>query len=308
VPRPDSLVLMVSVLLASAGALAQPQGAKPWKRVERSVSLDAGAEEATQALRLAPNVVTTILFNSDIDVKAVDVENLRALFSRVEVQPQLLVLRPAVAMPAKGVPPLVVRFADASAPQRLVFVLTTEQSEVDSVVDVLRQPVPAEELEAQLVALRSHCEELEARLAAVRKQALPRGLAGAILSGAIEEAGVTRQEEANLPISRGLLALKLDSYRSRQWLAFSMKLENPAGSSPWVPGLARLTRLDSEGRPLGGVLEAPVQLREARLAPGQSALAVAQWPLSADDGAAAYALEVLDAAGRRGVRWPQVVR
>lgn len=307
--HPGSLVLLVPVLLLSTGALAQLQDAKQWKRVERSVSLKAGAEESTLELRLAPSVVTTVLFDTDIDAEAVDVEPLRGLFSRVDVEARLLVLRPTVAMPAKGVPPLVVRFADGAAPRRLVLALTTDEREVDSVVDVLRQPAPAEELEARLVALRNHCEALEARLAAARRPALPRGLADAILSGAIEEEGVRRSKVeigATSPTTKGLLALRLVSYRSRQWLALGMKLENPVGSSPWVPGLARLTRLDAEGRPSGGVLEAPVRMRAARLAPGQGAQAVVQWQWSADSEVATYALEVLDATGRRGVRWPTV--
>lgn len=306
--HPGAWVVMASVLLLSTGALAQPQGAKQWERVERSVSLAAGAEETTLELRLAPNVVTTVFFDADMEVEEADLSSVRALFLRLEVQPRLLVLRPAVVMPEKGVPPLVVRFVDGDAPRRLVLVLTTQAEKVDSVVDVLRQPVPAEQLEAQLAALRSHCEALEERLAAARRPVLPRGLAAAILSGAIGEKGVT---ETLISRGGGLIFLGLrvrvpKAYRSIQWLAFHMTLENPPGSVSWVPGRARLTRLDVEGRPLGEVLEAPVQMREARLAPGRSAEMVVQWPLPPDDGSAAYALEVMDAAGRRGVRWSQL--
>jgi uncharacterized protein (TIGR02268 family) len=295
---------MASVLLLSKGALAQPQGAKQWERVERSVSLAAGAEESTLELRLAPNVVTTVFFDADMEVEEADLSSVRALFLRLEVQPRLLVLRPAVAMPEKGVSPLVVRFADGDAPRRLVLVLTTQAQKVDAVVDVLRQPVPAE----QLAALRSHCEALEERLAAARRPVLSRGLAAAILSGAIGAKGVseTLTVRGGVRINMGLEVWGPKAYRSSKWLAFQMMLVNPPGSASWVPGRARLTRLDAEGRPLGEVLEAPVHMEEARLAPGRSADAVVQWSLPPSDEAAAYELEVMDAAGRRGVRWSQL--
>ncbi|HZI09483.1 MAG TPA: DUF2381 family protein [Myxococcus sp.] len=302
--HPGSLVVIAAVLLLGTGALAQ--GARQWRRVERSVTLGAGDEAATHPLRLAPNVVTTVLFDSDVTLEEADVAALRPLFTRLEVQARLLVFKPAISMPEQGLPPLVVRFADTAAPQRLVLVLSTDGKEVDSVLDVLRQPATAEQLQAQLVTLRERCEALEERLAASRRPVLSRGLAGALLSGAIEEDGVKGIAVKGGPANNGLWAWDLSAYRSGRWRAFLMELENPPGAAPWGPGVARLTRLDAEGRPVGAVLEAPVLLRDARLAPGQRARAVAQWELPEDAEAAVYALEVVKAAGRRGIRWPRV--
>jgi uncharacterized protein (TIGR02268 family) len=298
------LVVIASVLLLGTGALAQ--GPRQWRRVERSVTLGAGDEAAPQPLRLAPNVVTTVLFDSDVTLEEADVAALRPLFTRLEVQARLLVFKPAVSMPEQGLPPLVLRFADTAAPQRLVLVLSTHDKEVDSVLDVLRQPATAEQLQAQLVTLRVRCEALEERLAASRRLVPSRGLAGALLSGAIEDDGVKAIGVEAMPAANGLQARQLSAYRSGPWRAFRMELENPPGAAPWGPGVARLTRLDAEGRPVGAVLEAPVLLRDARLAPGQRARAVAQWELPEDAEAAVYALEVVEAAGRRGVRWPRV--
>jgi hypothetical protein len=85
-----------------------------------------------------------------------------------------------------------------------------------------------------------------------------------------------------------------------------MHLENREGEEVWVPGVARLTRLDAEGRHTDEVLEAPVHMQEARLRPGQSARAVVQWRAPVDRARAVYALEVMDAARRQAVRWARV--
>lgn len=127
---------MAMVLLLGTAALAQPQGAKRWRRVERTVSVSAGPPESVQRLRLAPQVVTTVLFDSDVVLEVADPEALRGLFTRLELETDHLVLKPAVSIPEKGVPPLVVRFTDGAAPARLVLELTTDGDEVDAVVEV----------------------------------------------------------------------------------------------------------------------------------------------------------------------------
>jgi uncharacterized protein (TIGR02268 family) len=251
-------------------------------------------------------VVTTVLFDSDIVPDEAATEALRGLFSRLELETNHLLLKPAVALPEKGVPPLVVRFADANAPTRLVFELTTDSDEVDAVVEVQRQPASAEQLEAELVVLRGQCTALEARLAAARRPLPQEGLAAALLSGAIEHQGVVWRWVDIERIDAGLKALRLDVYSTEEWVALAFELENPRGAEAWVPGLARLTRLDAEGRRTDEVLDAPVLMQDARLRPGQSTRAVAQWRLRLNTERTAYSLEVLDASRQRSVRWPRV--
>ncbi|MFP2908448.1 DUF2381 family protein [Pyxidicoccus sp. 3LFB2] len=296
--------MLALVLLLDTAALAQ--SAKRWRRVERSVSLSAGTAESIQRLRLAPQVVTTVLFDSDVVLEVADPEALRGLFARLELETDHLVLKPAVALPEKGVPPLVVRFKDGGAPSRLVIELTTDVDEVDAVVEVRRRPASAEQLEAELVALRSHCAALEARLATARRPMSQEGLATAILSGAIGHQSVDWRWVDSRGIGQGMKALRLDSYRSGEWVALALELENPRGEEAWVPGPARLTRLDADGRRTDDVQEAPVLMTEARLRPGQSARAVVQWRARVGGSPTTWALEVLDATGQRGVRWSRV--
>nr|WP_216620627.1 DUF2381 family protein [Myxococcus xanthus] len=293
------------VLLLGTAALAQTPDTKRWRRIERAVVLSAGAGEPVQRLRLAPGVVTTVLLDSDAVMESDLPDALRGLFTRLDVTETHLLLQPAVAMPARGVPPLVLRFTDAAAPQRLVLELTTEGSVVDSVVDVRRHPAAVAQLEAELVALRERNALLEARLATARRPLPQPGLANAVLSGAIGPTGVLVKWMGDRPSETGLKVQQLGSYRSGSWLTLAVKLENPLGEAPWQPGIARLTHLDSDGRSTGETMELPLLLQEPRLLPGQSAVAVVQWPAPTRP-PPAYALEIWDTGRRRGARWARL--
>ncbi|QDE93704.1 hypothetical protein BHS06_34595 [Myxococcus xanthus] len=299
---PGSLVMTAVVLLLGTAALAQTPNTKRWRRIERAMVLSAGAGEPVQRLRLAPGVVTTVLLDSDAVMEGELPEALHGLFTRLDVTGTHLLLQPVVAMPAQGVPPLVLRFTDAAAPQRLVLELTTEANVVDSVIDVRRHPATVTQLEAELVALRERNALLETRLATARRPVPQEGLASAILSGAIGPTGVLVKWMGDQPSEAGLKVQQIGSYRSGAWLTLAVKLENPLGEAPWQPGIARLTHLDSDGRPTGEALELPMLMLEPRLLPGQSAVVVVQWPAPTRP-PPAYALELWDTGRRRGVRW-----
>lgn len=302
---PGSLVMAAVVLLLGTATLAQTPNTKRWRRIERAMVLSAGAGEPVQRLRLAPGVVTTVLLDSDAVLEGELPEALRGLFTRLDVTGTHLLLQPAVAMPAQGVPPLVLRFTDAAAPQRLVLELTTEANVVDSVIDVRRHPATVAQLEAEVVALRERIALLEARLVTARRPVPQEGLAGAILSGVIGPTGVHVRWMGDRPSEAGLKVQQLGSYRSGAWLTLAVKLENPLGNAPWQPGSARLTHLDSNGRPTGKTLELPMLMMEPRLLPGQSALAVVQWrPPTLPP--SSYALELWDTSQQRGARWERL--
>ena len=299
---PGSLLMTAVVLLLGTTALAQTPDSKRWRRIERTVDLSAGTGEPIQRLRVAPGVVTTVLLDSDAVLEGEPHEPLQGLFHRLDFAGKHLLLKPAVVMPASGVPPLVLRFTDDAAPRRLVLELTTEASVVDAVVDVRRRPATVEQLEAELVALRERNAVLEARLASARRTVPQQGLVGAILSDAIAPSGVVVQWLEDKASEAGLKVHRLHSYRSGAWMAFAVRLENPRGEAPWQPGLARLIHLDPSGHPTGETLELPLLMQEPRLMPGQSAAAVIEWsaPVSPPP---AYALELWDTGRRRGARW-----
>nr|WP_286202587.1 DUF2381 family protein [Comamonas sp. JC664] len=293
------------VLLLGMSALAQAQDTKRWRRIERTMPLSAGTGESIQRLRLAPGVVTTVLLDSEAVLESELPDAVRGLFQRLDVAGMHLLLQPSVAMPTRGVPPLVLRFADDAAPQRLVLELTSEATVVDSVVDVRRRPATVEQLEAELVALRERNALLEARLASTRSTVPQQGLVGAILADAIARSGVSVRWLETEASDTGLKAHKLRIYRSGAWRAFAVKLENPRSEAPWQPGVALLIHLGPNGQPTGETLELPLLMQEPRLPPGKSAVAIVEWPASRPL-PSAYALELWDAGRRRGARWARL--
>ncbi len=302
---PGSLAMASVVLLLGMSALAQAQDTKRWRRFERTVPLSAGTGESIQRLRLAPGVVTTVLLDSEAVLESELPDAVRGLFQRLDVAGMHLLLQPSVAMPTRGVPPLVLRFTDDAAPRRLVLELTTEAAVVDSVVDIRRRPATVEQLEAELVALRERNALMEARLASARRSVPQQGLVGAILADAIARSGVSVRWLETEASDAGLKAHKLRIYRSGSWQAFAVKLENPRSEAPWQPGVALLIHLGQNGQPTGETLELPLLMQEPRLPTGQSAVAVVELPASMPL-PSTYALELWDAGRRRGARWARL--
>ena|GEM_PF-3765453 len=303
---PGSLVMATVVLLLGTAALAQTQDTKRWRRIERNVALSVGQGAPVQRLRLAPGVVTTVLFDSAIELEAALPEELGGLFTRLDVTPNHLLLKPTVPMPETGVPPLVLRFIDAAAPQRLVLELVTETGTVDAVVDFRRQPATVEQLEAELAALRERNTLLETRLASARRPIPQQGFAGAILSGAIDSSGVSSRWLTPDAAGGAWRIVRLDAYYTHAWAALAVEVENPQDAAFSLPSVARLTPLSPEGQPTGEELELPLLMLEARLRPGQRAVLVAQWRRTSKKSPGLYSLELLDSTRRRSVRWARL--
>lgn len=296
-------VLVMMVALTGAAAGAQPEEGGERARKDQRLILSGPEASEDRVLRVAPGVVTTVLFDTPILPASVDREGLGGLFTHLVVDPSALVLKPAKAMPRKAPPRLTVRFADELAPASVTFVLVTDAHEVDASVEVLRRTASAEELATQLTELRARCAATEAGLGALRRQCALSGLAGAILSGVVGDLGVSTRQITSYPTKSGINAIHpFIFFRAQGWAAVALNLFNPPGEAPWEPGVARLRRWGKDGQPEGDALEVPVHLLEGRLEPGQRARVVVEWPLEAGAPSGDYALEVLDRAGRRAVR------
>lgn len=299
------LVMMVALMGAAAGAPPDAGGGRA--RREQRLVLSGQEDAKDPVLRVAPGVVTTVLFDTPIVPASVDRETLGGLFTHLVVDPSALVLKPARAMPPKAPPRLTVRFADESAPARVTFVLMTDAHEVDASVEVVRKPASAEELATQLTELRARCAATEAGLGALRRQCALSGLAGAILSGVVGAAGISARGITSNATESGIKAVRpFLFFRAQGWAAMALDLDNPPTAAPWEPGVARLRRWGKDGQPEGETLEVPVQLLGERLEPGARARVVVEWPLEAGAPPGDYSLEVLDRTGRRGVRWERL--
>lgn len=304
-----SVVPVVLVLLVSAVSVAQsPQKAVGRVRKERQVLLRADEAATLHMLRVAPGVVTTVLFDADILPESVERASLEKLFARVDVYARAVILKPALDMPGVSPPLLAVRFAGEAAPSRVTFLLTTDATEVDAQVEVFRRELPSEELGAELTSLRARCAATEAGLAALRAQCAVSGLGGAILTGVIDQEGVRSTFFEISPVESGLEAPgPLSLYRSGATRAFVTTLSNPRDARTWTPEMARLTRLGMDGKPASAPEFVPVLMLEKRLQPGASGLAVVEWRVPAGQAPGlGYVLEVLDHAGVPVLRWDRV--
>ncbi|HZI16815.1 MAG TPA: DUF2381 family protein [Myxococcus sp.] len=162
---PGSLAAAVLGVLVGTAALAQPEEFHQRKRKERAIVLQAGETQARQALRLAPDAATLVLFDTPVVRESVDTGAFKPLFERVEVHERSLVLRPLAELPGATRLTLRVRFADGRAPQAVEFVLTSHPEEMDIQVEVRREGKSSAQLAAELAALRGQCAVTEAGLA-----------------------------------------------------------------------------------------------------------------------------------------------
>ncbi|NBD12612.1 MULTISPECIES: DUF2381 family protein [Corallococcus] len=302
-----SVIPVVLGILLGAVAVAQPRVTGVRERKARQLTLRVEEPPVPHPLHVAAAEVTTLTFDAPIEPESVDRAALAPYFSRVAVHEDVVVLKASMDVPAGKEPVLTVRFAGAGAPERVTFVLSTVEAEVDSQVEVFRQGRSAQDLGKELADLRARCAVTEAGIATLRARCALSGLGGAVLSGAITRKGVAVVYLPNPSESMGLRAGGPHAlYRSGTARALATRLFNPPGSDPWVPGLARVIAQTADGR--ARVLqEPPLLMHEQRLEAGAQAFVVVEWqpPLETPPGTH-LTLELWDREGKRGVRWEQV--
>ncbi|RKG86261.1 DUF2381 family protein [Corallococcus terminator] len=293
------------LLVLSTAALAQP--GTPDKRGPPGRRIVVRADEAAtlHLLRVAPGVVTTVVFNDDIVPSSVDTKALAPLFAQVKVYPGVMVLRPSVSLPESARPLVTARFVGEDAPRQVAFMLVTDPKEVDTVVEVSRHALSAEALAEELTLLRGRSAAAEAGFATLRAQCAQTGLGGAVLTGALVPHPMSVKWLFTGLVDPGLEVVGspvVYSQLSARVVAFTLK--NAPDMPPWMPGMARLARVGQGGAPGRVILEAPVRMLEARLAPGTSVQAVVEWnmPEGSEPGSR-YVLEVQNEQGDRTVRW-----
>ncbi|NPC75710.1 DUF2381 family protein [Corallococcus exiguus] len=301
-------VVVCPILLMLLGAAVPAWAGAPGPRVPRERKLVVRAEEATtlHLLRVAPGTVTTVVFNEDILPQSVDTKALAPLFGQLKVYPGVMVLRPTVAMPETSRPLITARFAGEDAPRQVSFLLVTDPKEVDTVVEVSRHALSAEDLGEELSLLRGRCVAAEAGLATLRAQCAQSGLAGAVLTGALGPEPVSVERPPTAVGTPGLtVVVRALLYRHIRTRLMAFSLRNSPDAAAWVPGEGRLIQLgpnEQEGQVIQR--EIPVRMLEARLAPGASGQMVLEWHMPEDlDPRARYVLEVWNQEGNRSVRW-----
>jgi len=268
----------------------------------RRMALSVATADKPMELRVAPDYLTTLEFDSPVDRDSVTLNNSGSRFARVEVNDHTVVLRPAMEVASGQSVALTVPFADGLAPPRAVFSLVTHASEVDGQVMVSRLPRTAEAVQAELDEVRAACAAKDAELEVLRMRSAASGPAGMIFAGLLNADGL-QAGRFDLPGVGGSDRLGLEdaiTYLASAWAALALQVRN-TGSDPWTPTEARLATVASGER----INVLAVRLREPRIEPGRTALVVVEtgapnWPKGA-----ALRLELLDSAGARRLLIPR---
>ena len=276
--RPFAPPVALASLLVGLAATAQP--APAGRSPPRFVVLTGKAGESP-LISLSPDVPTLILLDARIVRESVQVEG-RARFTRVDAGDQSITL--ALAVPLGPTERLALRFTyREGSPASVVFLLTGQSGEVDSVVNVSRPQQPVEACQVELSATRERCEaqskeleELRARPPAVSPAAV--ALAGIMdkngMRGADLWAQCSRVDGALHPVRcRGLGALT--------WSVVVLELSN-TGEQSWAPAWAEVTPAEGgpprraravvSGQatfPPGGTMSVAIEVEMPARAPGE---------------------------------------
>jgi uncharacterized protein (TIGR02268 family) len=294
--------------MGTGATAAQPQARE---RTERKVVLSGSSSDSVHPIRVAPGVVTTLTFeDTAIDARTLQLEGRGSRVKLVGAEEHTIVLKPLVEL-AQGERLLLrVPFADGRTPTHATFALVSHPSEVDSQVEVIRQPQSAEACQDALNDMQAQLARKDAELQMLRARAAASGPAGLIIAGLLDDGGVTfhRSEVAASPeVRSGLMLMhwgNVRSFRASKWAAVTLEARN-RGELPWTPGMAKLMSMET-GKPVTVV---SVSMKPQQLAPGESTLVVVETEPPPEGAGEPFALELLGADGGRalsisGVRFP----
>jgi uncharacterized protein (TIGR02268 family) len=291
-------VFTLGLLLMGTGASAQPP---PRELKSRRIVLSSNEADSVHSIRLATGVLTTLSFeDTAIDARALQLEGQGVRIKLVDMGEHTVVLKPLVEL-AQGERLLLrVPFADGNAPTQATFALVSHPSEVDSQVEVIRQPQSAETCQGELAEGKARLAEKDTELQSLRIRAAASGPAGLILAGLLGEEGVktVRSKAHASPAAQGVLRLLrrkgVLSFRAAAWAAVAVEVKN-IGEQPWKPGTARLVSM-TMGTPAKGV---SASMEGQTLAPGECTLVVVETEAPPANAGELFRLEMFGADGAR---------
>lgn len=268
----------------------------------RRIDVAGKAGDAVQALRVAPGVITTLVFDMPLDLEALkaELDGLASRFGLVDVGVSrlTLTLRPSAGFAPGTRQRVEVRFAGGEEPRRAVLELVSgPEAEAERQVEVRRQPPPPEERVAALEAREAACE---AELAEVKARgAMP--LALLVLEGALtpkQRPGSALHKLKSLKDKPASGAVELTHpvlYRTPGRAVLSLLLYLPPGAQPWTPGGGAVEARTGRRLKVHGVA-----MRPPVLAPGTEALLAVEWEAPSEAGGAVD-VRVLERDGVRHV-------
>jgi uncharacterized protein (TIGR02268 family) len=267
----------------------------------RRIDVTGKAGDTARELRVAPGVITSLVFDTPLDLEATQAE-LDALASRFELADvglsrTTLMLRPSARFVPGTRQRLEVRFARAEEPRRAVLELVSvPKAEAERQVEVTRQSPSVEERVAALEARGAACEAEQEVLKA--RNAMP--LAMLVLEGEVRptqrrggqllKPRKYRRHPEDVELTQTLL------YRTHGRAALSMRLNLSPSARHWVQGDAVVedARTGRRLKVYGAAMKPPV------LEPGSEGLLVVEWE-AASEADGLVDVQVLEREGARHV-------
>jgi uncharacterized protein (TIGR02268 family) len=254
------------------------------------VTLTGNPAELPHEVRAAKGVATLLLFKSQINGEAVEVDTTRVKILDAGKWSILFELLVEPGLEERLL--LSVPFADGKAPSRAVFVLVSSPSEVDTRLEVVRREPTVEECQAELAKAQARCAKSSPIRFAREGGLTPKG---------VSALNIEKCRSGGAAV-RGLVCAQGTVYRAEHWVLLDVRIVNKPGQPPWGPREVTLKSMNSEE----SLTVRSVELETAVLAPGaMGRVLVEVAPPKQTMGEEEFVLEVRDAAGR-GLTMPEV--
>ncbi|WP_408888705.1 DUF2381 family protein [Myxococcus faecalis] len=283
--QPFRLVLPLTLVLAWGSTAHAEPSPGPRVRRERSVTVASDAGAPLPVVYIAQDTPTLFLFPSAIQRKSLtfDESRLRVL----DAGARSVIVQAVSDLPRGEHQELGVFFADGKAPERAVFSLMTDPTEVDSRIDVEREEAPNTVCEPSTPCSAPKPEDF-------------------VLLGYVGKEGVTTSRSQGQEPMQDLAVESYIALRGRGWILVDVIIQNESEQSAWTPREA--TFMGHVGVPLRARL---IAVKPGPIAPGRNRRVLAVVEVPAANADLVFTLEVLGDGGRRlripGVRFPKPI-
>ena len=282
--QPFRLVLPLTLALAwGATAQAQPVTRARVDR-KRSVTIASTPAEPLPVIHVAADTRTLFLFSAPIQRRTLtfDESRIRVL----DVGERSIIVQPVANLTDGERQEIGVFFADGQVPTRAAFVLVTDPSNVDALIDVHRPEPPNAACQPTAQAPAPKPEDF-------------------VLLGYLDKTGVTTTLGNGVKdAAQGLSSPATVAFRGKGWILMDVTIMNERNRPAWTPREA--TFVGRVGMPLRARLVAK-KLGAIPAGEEGQVLAVAEVPKTSSD--LVFSLEVRGDGGRRltipDVRFPQ---
>ena len=290
---PGLLLTLLSLAAWAAEAAASPGPSLRFRRVPLTAK--------PEVVRLAPGIPATLNFDAELNMQKVRLDApARVKLLGIAERSVTLVAESDLS---EGVT-LRVPFLNEPAHAEPVFQLITDEDVADAQVMVFRSANAPELMQARLTELEARSAACEAELAAQRERGKTTGPAGWVLSGLVEDGGVSvvnLKQWSDLGTA-GVKAASVRRFWADAWVVLEVEVRNDSGQ-PWRPGRAWL-----ESAATGSRVEArTVGMAAEVLAPGERGHVAVEFGGQPGREGEVFGLVVQDSDGARPLSFTGVV-